>query len=442
MLSSQSIEDQLKKVDEPLRADLWKGYIKQRWPESITQTQHTHPHHTNQTHTHNHHHPFHTSTPTQHTMSSTSIRVTTPDTRFQFGVLLGKGAFASVFKAVDLITKKTCAVKKIVRKTSGVTAATHPLLEYLIGKNLKHSAILTPLDCLQTPEAVFIQFELVDGGDLFSQLSPSGTAPALDQKRARKLSLELASGVAYLHSKNVIHCDLKPENVLVHKGHVKICDFGLAGIIGTARKGVSVGTGAYMAPELLSRRSTDPLVLAEAHDTWSFGIILYAMLFGDLPFERARAQKDADFTLFTKHGGVSKNVYPFSLLTDSMADLLGSVLSINAAERPTMVAVAEALKDKASWYANGERGELEFFGLTELQAVEQQPIVAVKPLIKADEFDTLSMSSSTSSGSGRSIHRIIKPFKQLFSAAKTKAKHHKQQPADEPQAHHRQGVKC
>jgi serine/threonine protein kinase len=362
-------------------------------------------------------------------MSSTSIRATTPDTRFTFGVLLGKGAFASVFKAVDLTTKKTCAVKKIVRTTSGVAATTHPLLEYLIGKNLKHSAILTPLDCLQTPEAVFIQFELVDGGDLFSQLSPSGPSPALDQKRARKLSLELASGVAYLHSKNVIHCDLKPENVLVHKGHVKICDFGLAGICGTARKGASVGTGAYMAPELLSRRSTEPLVLAEAHDTWSVGIILYAMLFGDLPFERARAQKDADFTLFIKHGGVSKNVYPFSLLTDSMADMLGSILSINAAERPTMAAVAEALKAKASWYANGERGELEFFGLTELQTIEQ-PIVTVKSL-KADEFDTLSLSSSTSSGSGRSIHNIMKPFKQLFSSAKTKAtkanaKHNKQ----------------
>jgi serine/threonine protein kinase len=366
-------------------------------------------------------------------MPFTSIRVTTPDTRFKFGILLGKGAFASVFKAVDLITNKTCAIKKIVRKTSGVTA-THPLLEYLIGKNLKHSAILTPLDCLQTPEAVFIQFELVDGGDLFSQLSPSG--PALDQKRARKLSLELASGVAYLHSKNVIHCDLKPENVLVHKGHVKICDFGLAGICGSARKGTSMGTGAYMAPELLSRRSTDPLVLAETHDTWSFGIILYAMLFGDLPFERARAQKDADFTLFTKHGGVSKNIYPFSLLTDSMADLLGSVLSINAAERPTMAAVAEALKDKASWYANGERGELEFFGLTELAIIEQ-PIVTVTPIIKI-EFDTFSMSSSTSSESGRSIHSIIKPFKHLFASAKSKAT--KQSKANAK--HHKQGVKC
>ena len=214
-------------------------------------------------------------------MPTVSTRAATPDNRFSFGALLGKGAFASVFKAVDLTTNTTCAVKKIVRKTSGAEQGTHPLLEYLIGKHLKHSAILTPLDCLQTPEAVFIKFELVDGGDLFSQLSPSGSAPALDQKRTRKLALELAQGVAYLHSKNVIHCDLKPENILVHKGHVKICDFGLAGICGTARTGPSVGTGAYMAPELLTRRSVDKLVLAEAHDCWSMGIILYAMLFAD-----------------------------------------------------------------------------------------------------------------------------------------------------------------
>jgi hypothetical protein len=104
-----------------------------------------------------------------------------------------------------------------------------------------------------------------------------------------------------------------------------------------------------------------------------------------------------------------------------------------------MTAVAEALKDKASWYANGERGELELFGLTELATIEQ-PIVTVKPVIKTDKFDTLSMSSSTSSGSGRSIHSIIKPFKQLFSKATKQTKANTKD--KEQQVHHRQGVKC
>ena len=95
-----------------------------------------------------------------------------------------------------------------------------------------------------------------------------------------------------------------------------------------------------------------------------------------------------------------------------MADLFGSVLSLNAADRPTMAAVVKALNNNATWYATGERGELEFFGLKELQAVDV--IIQVPTVSKTQEFDNTSSTSSS-----LSLHDMIRPFKQIFSAIKT-----------------------
>ena len=362
--------------------------------------------------------------------STNTARATNSDSKFKFGACLGKGAFAAVYKAIDLETKKVCAVKKILRKQSGKSAApvAHPLLEYLIGKNLNHPSIISTIGCLQTPEAIFVQLQLVDGGDLFSQLEPNG--PAMEERRTRKLAFELAAGVAYLHSKNVIHCDLKPENVLIHKGHIKICDFGLAGIRDTERPGPSVGTGAYMAPELLSRRSATPLRLIEAHDTWSVGIMLYAMVFADLPWEKAKV-RDEDFALFAKYGGVSKQLYPFSLLASPIATILSQTLAIRAEDRPSMAAVAHALKDKSSWYESGKRTPLEFYGIRDLgkerraaakKAAAAAAAEAAKVTItiadtvlelQVDEEDASSVSSSSSSGS---ILDMVAPFTALFTS--------------------------
>ena len=355
------------------------------------------------------------------TNSIITARAANPDTKFKFGSCLGKGAFASVFKAVDLATKKKCAVKRILRKQSSKSAApiAHPLLEYLIGKNLNHPAVISTIDCLQTPEAIYIQLELVDGGDLFGMLEPNG--PAMAQRQTRKLAFQLASGVAYLHSKNVIHCDLKPENVLINKGHVKICDFGLAGICGTERPGPSVGTGAYMAPELLNRRSATPLKLIEAHDTWSVGIMIYAMAFADLPWEKAKVRDD-DFALFAKHGGVSQQLYPFSLLAAPIAHVLARTMAIHAKDRPSMKAVAAALKDDSSWYASGKRAPLEFYGIRDLtheRRTAAKKAAASQKTVVSDDNSSL-VSSASSGSSNASVLDLIAPFTAL-STSKGKA---------------------
>jgi len=288
-----------------------------------------------------------------------------PERRFKLGDLLGKGAFASVYKAIDRKDRKGCAVKKLALKTNN--PACQPMTEYMIGKACNHEHVVRTLDMVQTKDFVFIQLELVNGGDLFSQLDPNG--PGLDEGRSRRLSIELAQGIAFLHSKEIVHADIKPENVLVHNGKIKICDFGLAGYKGTERVGTATGTGAYMAPELVNRKSTSPYHLREAHDVWSFGICMYAMLFADLPWEKARPRDD-DFALYCNKGGVSSKLYPFCTVTKPTRALMSKLLAIKASNRPAMERVVRFLQQGFPWY-HGKRTPITSYGLREVKPEER-----------------------------------------------------------------------
>ena len=356
--------------------------------------------------------------------SGSSDKHTDPAKRFKFGECLGKGAFASVYKAIDRSTRQVCAVKKM-SLDNPLMSGQQPITEFLIGKSLVHANIVSTLDCLETPEHLFIQLELVDGGDLFSQLDPSG--PGLDLGKSQRLTMELAVGIKYLHTMNIVHCDLKPENVLVHKGHIKICDFGLAGYSATERHGTATGTGAYMAPELINRRSSTPYHLQEAQDVWSFGIILYAILFSDLPWEKARL-KDEDFKLFCKKGGVSSSLYPFNTVASPMRALLRGVLAIKASQRPSMVDIIEHMETGHEWFQGGKKQAITSYGMRDLTPEREQKAakqaraqtkaapVTVQVQVPSKHHMNNREPSSASSGSSPSIHDAIEPLSAAIVA--------------------------
>lgn len=79
---------------------------------------------------------------------------------------LGKGAFASIYKTLDLNTKKYCAIKKLGKNSKGKL----PMDEYDLAKNLKHPNIVKTIDCVCTSDHMYLQLELCNGGDLFTQL--------------------------------------------------------------------------------------------------------------------------------------------------------------------------------------------------------------------------------------------------------------------------------
>eukprot|EP00038_Savillea_parva_P022779 m.38617 g.38617 ORF g.38617 m.38617 type:complete len:365 (+) comp5680_c0_seq1:141-1235(+) len=283
-----------------------------------------------------------------------------PTKRFKLEDTLGKGAFATVYKALDRTTRTHVAIKKLSMNSRGE----FPTEEYEIGRELKHANIVTTIDCFYSKDSMFMVLELVNEGDLFTKLDPSGSG--LPEATARKYMGQLASGLAFMHSKDIVHCDIKPENLLVHNNVVKVCDLGLAGKAGSARHGSATGTGAYMAPELLNRKTTVPYHIEKAQDVWSFGIVLYAVLFADLPWEKAKP-KDADFRLFCTLGGVSPRLHPFHFTSPPMMQFLRMVLNIIPKHRPTMANCVDFFSRKIAFYVTDKANLKISYGLKEVK---------------------------------------------------------------------------
>ena len=121
------------------------------------------------------------------------------------------------------------------------------------------------------------------GGELFDHISAKH---ALSEREACRIFHEIVTGVEYCHRKNVVHRDLKLENILMSDtdGKIKIADFGLSNtsIVGRSM-GTACGTPSYLAPEQIERDGNHHV--GPPADLWSMGVILYAMVAGFLPFE-------------------------------------------------------------------------------------------------------------------------------------------------------------
>lgn len=153
-----------------------------------------------------------------------------------------------------------------------------------------HPLIIRLIDVCDLPRAPsgtlqVLVLEYVDGGDLFTALE-EGEFPL---ERTPDIAFQLVDALEYIHSRGIVHGDIKLENVLIDSSmmHIKLCDFGVAGRIGQRRIGRPVATVMYMAPELLALGTDDMYELDLAIDIWSLAIIIFAMLFGQLPWDAA-----------------------------------------------------------------------------------------------------------------------------------------------------------
>lgn len=172
------------------------------------------------------------------------------------------------------------------------------------------------------------------GGELFDHILAHRY---LKEEPASKLFAQLISGVHYLHSKNIVHRDLKLENLLLDKGrNVIITDFGFANTFETPQDDLmstSCGSPCYAAPELVI---TDGTYVGTAVDIWSCGVILYAMLSGYLPFDDDPANPDGDnINLLYKYILNTTLQFP-SHISDSARDLLLRMLVPEPTERANL----------------------------------------------------------------------------------------------------------
>lgn len=152
--------------------------------------------------------------------------------------------------------------------------------EIKILKSLMHKNIIQIYSVIENPTTIFLIMEYVNGGELFEYIC---LKQKLTELEACKFYQDIINGIEYLHKQGIVHRDLKPENLLLNnKKELKIVDFGLSNIY---RKNellkTPCGSPCYAAPEMILGKKYNGLYV----DIWSSGIILFAMVFGYLPFD-------------------------------------------------------------------------------------------------------------------------------------------------------------
>ncbi len=202
--------------------------------------------------------------------------------RYHVETLLGEGGMGSVYRAYDRELDRTVAIK-VIRPglVADASAVQRFKQELLLGSKVSHKHILRIHDLGEVDGLKFISMAFVDGEDLHSILRREGRLPI---ERAVAIGRQIADALAAAHAEGVIHRDLKPHNILIDRsGTAYVSDFGLAKSLAAApdmtRSGELLGTPRYMAPEQVSGGHVDHRV-----DLYAFGLILYEMVTGTVPF--------------------------------------------------------------------------------------------------------------------------------------------------------------
>ncbi|XP_015739538.1 serine/threonine-protein kinase Chk1 isoform X2 [Coturnix japonica] len=196
---------------------------------------------------------------------------------------LGEGAYGEVQLALNRRTEEAVAVK-IVDMKRAADCPENIKKEICINKMLNHDNVVKFYGHRREGATQYLFLEYCSGGELFDRIEPDIGMPEPD---AQRFFQQLIAGVVYLHSMGITHRDLKPENLLLDdRDNLKISDFGLATVFkhnGRERLlNKMCGTLPYVAPELLRR----PEFRAEPVDVWACGVVLTAMLAGELPWDQ------------------------------------------------------------------------------------------------------------------------------------------------------------
>ncbi len=211
------------------------------------------------------------------------------DERFEIVDIINRSAMSSVFKAKDLKSGQTVALKVPLPSLEGDPAAFSRFQrEEEIGRSLDHPSILKifTIDDKAKSRPYFVM-EYLEGQTLEQRMQQVRPLP---EPEALRIVSQICDALDYLHKHGIVHRDLKPQNVMLcHDGSLRIMDFGIAKAAASRRLtfgGLSptMGTPDYMAPEQVKGQRGD-----ERTDLYSLGAILYEMVTGHVPFEGANA---------------------------------------------------------------------------------------------------------------------------------------------------------
>ncbi|XP_069586339.1 serine/threonine-protein kinase D1 isoform X2 [Ranitomeya imitator] len=240
--------------------------------------------------------------------------------------VLGSGQFGIVYGGKHRKTGRDVAIKIIDKLRFPTKQESQLRNEVAILQNLHHRGVVN-LECMfETPERVFVVMEKLHGDML--EMILSSEKGRLPERITKFLVTQILVALRHLHFKNIVHCDLKPENVLLASAdpfpQVKLCDFGFARIIGekSFRRSV-VGTPAYLAPEVLRNRGYN-----RSLDMWSVGVIIYVSLSGTFPFN-----EDEDIHDQIQNAAFMYPPHPWRETSCDAIDLINNLLQVKMRKR-------------------------------------------------------------------------------------------------------------
>ena len=210
-----------------------------------------------------------------------------PEKRYKIIKLLGEGTYGAVYLAENNFTKEQVAMKKISKNSEDLLSDVEIMNEVEILKSLDHPDIVKIYEFYKTDNYYYIIMEFCTGGELYDVINDE-----FSETEIAVIFKQILSGLAYLHSHNIVHRDLKLENILISDTEIsnkqeklfdiKIIDFGTAKIFDPNQKNKAiVGSSLYIAPEVLEKK------YGQECDLWSAGVILYMFIVGHAPFEGA-----------------------------------------------------------------------------------------------------------------------------------------------------------
>ncbi|XP_016137206.1 ribosomal protein S6 kinase alpha-3-like isoform X1 [Sinocyclocheilus grahami] len=223
------------------------------------------------------------------------------DTRqFELCKVLGQGSFGKVFLVKKIIgpdAGQLYAMKVLKKATLKVRDRVRTKMERDILVEVNHPFIVKLHYAFQTEGKLYLILDFLRGGDLFTRLSKE---VMFTEEDVKFYLAELALALNHLHGLGIIYRDLKPENILLdNDGHIKLTDFGLSKeSIDHENKAYSFcGTVEYMAPEVVNRRGH-----THSADWWSYGVLMFEMLTGTLPFQGKDRKETMTMILKAKLG--------------------------------------------------------------------------------------------------------------------------------------------
>jgi len=206
--------------------------------------------------------------------------------KYELGKAIGTpGNFGRAVRCKNKETGEKCCCKIINKARFHHVGRLHKIWEDMrneiaILRSLNHGNVVEFKDVFETRNELMIITELCSGKELFERISERGN---YTEKDAANVFLQLLEGMKYMHSKSIVHCDLKPDNFLFkdagENSTIKIIDFGMSKRLPRTKKlNALCGTPYYTAPEILDKKYN------HAADMWSLGVVLFVMIFGYPPF--------------------------------------------------------------------------------------------------------------------------------------------------------------